>query len=535
MAAETVTNERRGGAPWWLVLIEGILAIIVGILLWIYPVRTFIWLALFIGVYWLISGIFDIISIFFNRAMWGWKLFMGIVGILAGLFLIYYPLRGSTSLAYITALTLGFMGVFYGILGLVRAFQGAGWGTGILGVVSIIFGFFILANPLASSLSIPWLFGLLGIFGGFLAIFGAFALRSAEKARKAAAARVSVPTMARATQAGEVAAAPAIPDAPTPAGVAAAGVAAAEVVKAEAVETPVEAGVAAVEGAMPESVEAPNAAGVAAVEGFAPEIVEESNEAGVAAVEGFMPEVGEPQTAADVAVVEEATPGVIGTVALGTAAAEVAKAETVETPVEADFAAVEGVGPEVGEAPVEAVTAAVEGIAEAPGMAEAGETPAAAEEELEVVEIPNFAEIPEEQVRFLKQDIEYVEGIGPAYGAKLKAIGVGTTLELLSKGATRKGRELIAEASGISIKLILRWVNHADLFRVKGVGSEWADLLEAAGVDTVVELAARNPANLHNKMVATNVEKKLTRQVPSAAQVENWVEQAKTLGRVVRY
>ena len=552
MAATSVTNERRGGPPWWLVLIEGILAIIVGILLWMYPARTFVWLAFFIGIYWFISGIFDIVSIFFNRAMWGWKLFMGIIGILAGLFLINYQLRGATTLAYATAILIGVMGLFYGILALTRAFQGAGWGVGILGVVSMIFGVYILAHPLATTLVIPWLFGLLGIFGGILAIFGAFALRSAEKAQKAAAAKASVPTMARAAQVGDIAAAPAAPVAPAVAGVAAAGVAAAAVAKPEAAEAPTPAAEAvaadvpvetmtAVETAeeMPgEQVaekmaeaseaeagvvaEAPAAAGVAA--------------AGVAAVAVSKPEVTEEPAPVSEVLAAEAPAETMMTVetaeAMPTEQPEEKMAEA-EVIVGAAAVVAEAGQPEAGEV-TEAPAAPAAAVVET-SQAEAGETPAMAEEEPEVVEVPDVADIPEDQVRFLKQDIEYVEGIGPVYGGKLKAIGIATSLDLLSKGATRKGRELIAEASGISSKLILRWVNHADLFRVKGVGSEWADLLEAAGVDTVVELAVRNPTNLYNKMVATNEEKKLTRQVPSAAQVEKWVEQAKTLGRVVRY
>jgi predicted flap endonuclease-1-like 5' DNA nuclease len=158
-----------------------------------------------------------------------------------------------------------------------------------------------------------------------------------------------------------------------------------------------------------------------------------------------------------------------------------------------------------------------------------------AAEALPAFDIPDVVEIAAAQAGFLKKEIEYVEGIGPAYGAKLKAVGINTPLDLLQKGATRKGRELIAEAAGITITLILKWVNHADLFRLKGVGSEYADLLEAAGVDTVVELAQRNPVNLHNKMVATNEEKNLVRQLPSAAQVEGWVSEAKSLDRVVTY
>ena len=153
----------------------------------------------------------------------------------------------------------------------------------------------------------------------------------------------------------------------------------------------------------------------------------------------------------------------------------------------------------------------------------------------EQVEIPGVADIPEEQASFLKKDIQYVEGIGPVYGSKLKEIGIASPLDLLSKGATRKGRELISKATGITITLVLKWVNRADLFRVKGVGSEYADLLEVAGVDTVVELGQRNAANLHQKLVETNEAKKLVRQLPSQTQVANWVEEAKKLGRIVRY
>jgi predicted flap endonuclease-1-like 5' DNA nuclease len=128
-----------------------------------------------------------------------------------------------------------------------------------------------------------------------------------------------------------------------------------------------------------------------------------------------------------------------------------------------------------------------------------------------------------------------IEGVGPVYQQKLNAAGVATTAALLEKGATPKGRKEIAEKSGISDGLILQWVNHVDLFRIKGVGSEYADLLEAAGVDTVPELAKRNAQNLVEKMFATNTEKKLVRRLPVLSQVEQWIEQAKVLPRVISY
>jgi predicted flap endonuclease-1-like 5' DNA nuclease len=128
-----------------------------------------------------------------------------------------------------------------------------------------------------------------------------------------------------------------------------------------------------------------------------------------------------------------------------------------------------------------------------------------------------------------------VEGIGESYTQKLREAGIATTQALLKKGASPQGRKEIAEKTGISEKLILEWVNHVDLFRIKGVGEEYSDLLEAAGVDTVPELAQRNPENLHQKLVAVNQEKKLVRQLPNQAQVSDWIEQAKRLPRVITY
>ncbi len=128
-----------------------------------------------------------------------------------------------------------------------------------------------------------------------------------------------------------------------------------------------------------------------------------------------------------------------------------------------------------------------------------------------------------------------IEGIGPVYAEKLLAIGVKTVAKLLKMGATPKGREELAEKSGISGNLILEWVNHADLYRIKGVAEEYSDLLEEAGVDTVPELAQRNPVNLYAKLVEVNDLKELVRQLPSQRQVADWVEQAKSMPRMIHY
>jgi predicted flap endonuclease-1-like 5' DNA nuclease len=128
-----------------------------------------------------------------------------------------------------------------------------------------------------------------------------------------------------------------------------------------------------------------------------------------------------------------------------------------------------------------------------------------------------------------------IEGIGEAYAKKLTEAGIRTVEKLLQEGSGPKGRKALAEKTGIKETLILEWVNRADLDRIKGVGSEYADLLEAAGVDTVVELGKRIPANLLKKMEEVNAAKKLVRKMPVESQVTDWVEQAKKLERVVTY
>jgi predicted flap endonuclease-1-like 5' DNA nuclease len=128
-----------------------------------------------------------------------------------------------------------------------------------------------------------------------------------------------------------------------------------------------------------------------------------------------------------------------------------------------------------------------------------------------------------------------VEGIGPAYAEKLAASGLHTTDHLLEHGGTKSGRSKIAESTGISEHLILKWVNHSDLFRTKGIAGQFAELLEAAGVDTVKEFGHRIPENLHKKLEEVNVEKRLTHRVPSLSELTDMVEQAKKLEPRVTY
>lgn len=128
-----------------------------------------------------------------------------------------------------------------------------------------------------------------------------------------------------------------------------------------------------------------------------------------------------------------------------------------------------------------------------------------------------------------------IEGIGPTYAEKLAEAGLKSQDSLLKKCCVKKGRTEIAAATGISEKLILAWTNRADLSRVKGVSTQYADLLECAGVDTIPELAQRNATNLAAKMAEVNEEKNLVRKVPTESQVVDWVAQAKELPRVISH
>jgi uncharacterized membrane protein HdeD (DUF308 family)/predicted flap endonuclease-1-like 5' DNA nuclease len=443
MGSASTASSRESFTPWWLVLIEGILAIIVGFYLLTTPFRTFFYLIQVLGIYWLITGAFTIALIFFNRAMWGWKLFTGLLGIAAGAIVLQYPLGAAITLAPLFVYIVAFLGIIYGIIFLFQAFRGAGWGVGILGALSIVFGLILLGNTLVAAVSLPWVLGVLAILFGFLAIVMAFVVRSREKKEA---------ELLRRRQAATV-----MPPRPAP----------------------------------PSTPPAP----------VAPAVVKD--------VAGAGSGVGSAGMAA-----------AAGAVAAGAVASKAAAEEPAEvgTPVEAA-------------APAEAAPMMAAAMAEEPPAAEPPADMAQVEKNVEAsVDRDN----PEEMAKF-SYPLEYVEGIGPAYAGKLKEIGIVTPLDLLKSGAFPKGRAEIAEKSGISGKLVLEWVNHCDLYRIKGVGSEWADLLEEAGVDTVVELAMRNPTNLFDKMNQVNEEKKLVRKTPTQAQVEDWVGQAKNLPRVVNY
>jgi uncharacterized membrane protein HdeD (DUF308 family) len=176
MTAEAVQQEERN-IPWWVVLLQGIAAVILGLFLLAKPGMTMVVVVQLIGIYWFVSGIFQIVAIFIDHTQWGWKLFSGILGIIAGMIIIQHPLWSPILLTSVLVIILGIEGIIIGIINLIQAFKGGGWGVGILGALSILFGIVLLANVMLATFSVPWVLGVLGIVGGIVAIIYSFRLR----------------------------------------------------------------------------------------------------------------------------------------------------------------------------------------------------------------------------------------------------------------------------------------------------------------------------------------------------------------------
>ncbi len=168
--------------PWWLFLIEGIAAIILGLLLLSNPATTIVVLIQFLGIWWLVSGILDIVGIFIDRTAWGWKLFSGIVGIIAGLAILQHPIWAPILVTNVLVILLGILGLMQGIMGLIGAFQGGGWVSALLGVVSILFGLVLLFNQLAAGLGLWLVVGIIAIVGGGVAIWQSFQIKKMQNA-----------------------------------------------------------------------------------------------------------------------------------------------------------------------------------------------------------------------------------------------------------------------------------------------------------------------------------------------------------------
>jgi uncharacterized membrane protein HdeD (DUF308 family) len=182
MTATTMETQQR---PWWTLLVGGIIAVIVGaVLLWS-PAKTKVdtWLLLtaMLGIYFLVLGILDLVSMFQDHTAWGWKLFTGVVSILAGLIVLMYPVAAAVALPKVFTLVLGIWGLIYGVILLIMAFQGGGWGAGVLGVLSIILGVALIANWSSPGMGLAfiWAAAVCMLIGGVILIVRSFQQRSA--------------------------------------------------------------------------------------------------------------------------------------------------------------------------------------------------------------------------------------------------------------------------------------------------------------------------------------------------------------------
>jgi uncharacterized membrane protein HdeD (DUF308 family) len=172
--------------PWWLVLLQGVFALLVGIaLLWspgnYTAAEVYRALVSLLGLYWLVSGIFDLVHMFVDHTGWGWKLFSGIIGIIAGSYILMYPIAAGIFLPEVFVLVMGIWGVMQGTVALILAFKGGGWGLGILGAVGIVFGLILMANYAAPGMGLTfiWVAAIWAVLGGIMMIVQAFRLRSA--------------------------------------------------------------------------------------------------------------------------------------------------------------------------------------------------------------------------------------------------------------------------------------------------------------------------------------------------------------------
>ena len=176
-------NQSNKHFPWWVVLIQGIVALIVGILLLLDPAATTAVVVQFLGFYWVIGGVLQLVAMFTDNSMWGWKLLGGILGIVAGLVVIRHPFWSTILVPTVMVIFLGVNGLIIGVASLVQAFKGGGWLPGVLGTISILIGLALLGSPLIAALALPWVFGLIGVAGGFIAIYSALKMNAAESVK----------------------------------------------------------------------------------------------------------------------------------------------------------------------------------------------------------------------------------------------------------------------------------------------------------------------------------------------------------------
>jgi uncharacterized membrane protein HdeD (DUF308 family) len=179
--SDAVAGTKAVQIPWWLVLIQGILSIIIGGWLLYSPVRATVALVFVLGWWWLFSGFFELGTLFVDRTQWGWRVFSGLLSIIAGGYIVASPLLGAAIVVGTATLFLGIAGILVGIADIAKAFQGAGWGKGLLGVFSLVLGAVIAFNFTEFAAGLPWVWGIFGLGIGIATVIASFQLRSAQK------------------------------------------------------------------------------------------------------------------------------------------------------------------------------------------------------------------------------------------------------------------------------------------------------------------------------------------------------------------
>ncbi|MDX6381482.1 MAG: hypothetical protein QOI57_2506 [Rubrobacteraceae bacterium] len=178
----TLTEREDAPFPWWLVLLEGIFAAVFGLLLLTAPAATLLFLIQVFGFYLFLGGTFRIVSIFTNPSSWGWKLAGGLLGIIAGILVLQHPLLSAIAIPAVVLYVLGFLSIVEGIFEVIAAFQGSGWGIGILGILRIVFGIILVLNPLIGVVALPFILGAFMLVGGIFAFVASFRMRSSPAA-----------------------------------------------------------------------------------------------------------------------------------------------------------------------------------------------------------------------------------------------------------------------------------------------------------------------------------------------------------------
>ena len=163
--------------PWWLILIQGIITLILGIMFLTYPYGTLLVLVTFLGAYWFVSGLMGLISLAYDKSNLAWKVVFGVLGIIAGIAILAYPLYSAFFVPFMLLIFVGVWGLMMGFMGLFAAFKGGGWGAGIMGLLLIIFGCILLANPYVGTLVLPFVLGVFGIICWIIAIIGSIYLK----------------------------------------------------------------------------------------------------------------------------------------------------------------------------------------------------------------------------------------------------------------------------------------------------------------------------------------------------------------------